>query len=88
MKIYLQRRLVDGSALASINSIISGGNYITDTADDFQWNWAATSASQPDTRHPRYGLNYQSAGANDYLTKPINLDSFRKRLRKYMPDES
>jgi len=29
-----------------------------------------------------------AAGANDYLTKPINLDGFRKRLKKYLPDES
>jgi len=29
-----------------------------------------------------------AAGASDYLTKPINLDGFRKRLKKYLPDES
>jgi len=29
-----------------------------------------------------------AAGANDYLTKPIDLDGFRKRLKKYLPDES
>ena len=29
-----------------------------------------------------------AAGANDYITKPINLDSFRKRLSKYLTDES
>jgi len=29
-----------------------------------------------------------SVGANDYLTKPIVLDSFRERLKKYLPDES
>lgn len=27
-----------------------------------------------------------AAGANDYLTKPIILDSFKKRLSRYLPD--
>lgn len=68
MKIYLQRRLVDASAAASFNAIVAGGNFIADTADDFQWNWPGISATQPDTRHPRYGLNYQAAGANEYMS--------------------
>nr|WP_298794185.1 SusD/RagB family nutrient-binding outer membrane lipoprotein [uncultured Allomuricauda sp.] len=68
MKIYLQRRLVDANAITSFNGIISGGNYIQDTADDFQWNWPGTNASQPDVRHPRYGLNYTAGGANEYMS--------------------
>ncbi|PCJ94585.1 MAG: SusD/RagB family nutrient-binding outer membrane lipoprotein [Flavobacteriaceae bacterium] len=68
MKIYLQRRLVDSGAIASFNAIVSGGNYIQDTADDFQYNWPATSATGPDTRHPRYGINYQAAGAGEYMS--------------------
>lgn len=66
IKLLNQRRLVDPSAASSIMAIIASGDYIMDTADDFQYNWPATSASQPDNRHPRYGFNYQSAGANDY----------------------
>ena len=68
MKIYLQSRLVDASATASFNAIVNSGNYIQDTADDMQWSWSATSASQPDTRHPRYGLNYTASGAVDYMS--------------------
>nr|WP_298924590.1 SusD/RagB family nutrient-binding outer membrane lipoprotein [uncultured Allomuricauda sp.] len=68
LKIYVQRRLVDSGAGASFDAIINSGNYIQDTADDFVWNWPATSASQPDTRHPRYGLNYTAAGAGDYMS--------------------
>ncbi|WP_420400695.1 SusD/RagB family nutrient-binding outer membrane lipoprotein [Flagellimonas sp.] len=68
LKIYVQRRLVDSGAAASFNAIIAGGNYIQDTADDFVWNWPATSATQPDTRHPRYGINYQAAGAGEYMS--------------------
>lgn len=68
LKIYLQRRLVDSNAASSFNAIIASGNYIQDNADDFDWTWTGTSASQPDTRHPRYGLNYASAGAGDYVS--------------------
>lgn len=68
MRLYLQRRLVDSNAAASINTIINSGNYISSTEDDFQYNWPATSPTGPDTRHPRYGLNYTPTGANDYMS--------------------
>ena len=68
LRAYLQTRLVDAGAEAAFNNIINSGNYIQDSAQDFQYNWPATSATQPDTRHPRYGLNYQAAGANDYMS--------------------
>ncbi|RDY60682.1 SusD/RagB family nutrient-binding outer membrane lipoprotein [Flagellimonas nanhaiensis] len=66
MKIYMQRRLVDSSALASFNSILASGNYISDTSEDMIWSWSSGSASQPDTRHPRYGINYTDTGGGDY----------------------
>jgi len=28
-----------------------------------------------------------AVGANDYLTKPIDIDGFRKRLQRFLPDE-
>lgn len=68
MKLYLQTRLVDPGAVDAFNAIVSSGNYITDTADDFEFKWPATSAAQPDNRHPRYGLNYVSNGAGDYTS--------------------
>lgn len=68
MKLYLQTRLVDASAINGFNAIIASGNYITDTDDDFEYKWGGSSASNPDTRHPRYGLNYQAAGAGDYMS--------------------
>ena len=68
MRLYLQRRLVDPNAVNSINAILNSGNYISSTADDFQFSWPATSATQPDTRHPRYGLNYTPTGGNDYMS--------------------
>ncbi|MCL6272619.1 SusD/RagB family nutrient-binding outer membrane lipoprotein [Muricauda sp. 2012CJ35-5] len=68
MKIYLQRRLVDASAAASFNAIIAAGDYISDTEDDLIFQWGATSASQPDNRHPRYGINYTVSGAGEYMS--------------------
>lgn len=68
MRLYMQRRLVDANALTSINTILASGNYIQDSADDFQYTWPGATATQPDTRHPRYGLNYQAAGAGDYMS--------------------
>lgn len=86
LKIYVQTRLVDPSAAASFNAIINSGDYIMDTEDDFDWFWPGTSASQPDTRHPNYGINYASAGASHYISNWLaNLmdTSDDPRLRYY-----
>ena len=92
LKIYLQTRLVDGSAAASFNAIINSGNYIQDTADDFQWAWPGTSNTQPDTRHPYYGLNYQTTGgqhyqSNWYMNLINELDDPRRRYYFYRQSE-
>ena len=68
MRLYFQRRLVDNTAVSKIEAILASGNYISSTADDFQFNWPATSATGPDTRHPRYGLNYTPTGGNTYMS--------------------
>lgn len=68
MKLYLQTRLVDNSAISKFNDIVATGNYIQDSADDLVYNWTGTSSSNPDSRHPRYGLNYTSTGAGDYMS--------------------
>ncbi len=50
---------------AGFNSIIAGGDYIADSADDWQFQWG-TNSVQPDTRHPNYGQNYTVTGGGDY----------------------
>jgi hypothetical protein len=71
MRIYMQRRLVDGGALAAFNQIVTSGNYISSTADDFQFQWG-TNVVQPATRHPRYAGNYNvSGGAGDYMSNDL-----------------
>ncbi len=91
MRLYNQRRLVDATAVASINTILNSGNYISSSEDDFQYNWPGTNASQPDTRHPRYGLNYTATGAGDYTSNWLmNLMATNNdpRLRYYFYRQS
>ncbi len=66
LRAYITTRLVDGSANAEFLSIIGSGNYIQDTSQDFQWLWAGTNTSQPDNRHPRFGINYTPTGGQEY----------------------
>ncbi len=40
-------------------------NYITDSADDFEFKWGSNDIN-PDTRHPIYRYNYSNTGAGDY----------------------
>jgi hypothetical protein len=68
MRLYLQTRNVDNTAIAKFNSIVTNGNYIQNSSDDLVYNWPGSSASNPDSRHPRYGLNYGSTGAGDYMS--------------------
>lgn len=70
LKIYMQRRLVDPTAIASFENIIAEGNYMTDVEDDFQFTWG-TNNTNPDTRHPLYATNYTptgAAGATGYMS--------------------
>ena len=68
MKLYVQTRLVDNTAIDKFNEIVASGNYITSSSDDLVFSWGGTSQSNPDNRHPRYGLNYTPTGAGDYCS--------------------
>ena len=70
MKAYMATRLVDGAALGKFNAIVSSGNYISSTADDFQFTWG-TNELQPDTRHPRYRSSYTSTGGGSYRSNSL-----------------
>ena len=70
MKAYMATRLVDGSAVGNFNAIVASGNYISDTADDFQFTWG-TNELQPYTRHPRYSGSYTSTGGGDYMSNSL-----------------
>ncbi len=88
MKLLSQRRLVDPGAAAAIAVILADeDNYISSTAEDFQYSWPATSPTGPDSRHPLYGWDYRDAGANHYMSNWLMhfLDTTNDpRLRYYI----
>ncbi|PQJ14418.1 hypothetical protein BST99_00455 [Aureicoccus marinus] len=62
------RLAINTGDFAGFNAIVNSGNYIQDSADDFQFQWA-TNDVQPDTRHPNYAASYTSSGAGgDYMS--------------------
>jgi len=70
MKAYMATRLVDASAITKFDAIVASGDYISTTADDFQFRWG-TNEIQPDTRHPRYADSYTSTGAERYMSNSL-----------------
>jgi len=65
MAAYVNTRLVDGSAMANFNAIVNSGNYITNNADDFEFQFG-TSVINPNTRHNAYDADYTATGAGNY----------------------
>ena len=68
LRLYVQTRLVDPSAITKFNTIIASGKYITNSTNDLVYKWVGTSSSNPDSRHPKYVDNYTTTGANDYMS--------------------
>ena len=75
LKLYLQTRLVNGPESTSvINNLISSGNLIMDTSDDFQFQWS-TNNSAPDSRHPYFDKNYDGQGPDsDFIMANYYMD--------------
>lgn len=68
LKMYVQTRLYNETASTTgINAILADGNYITSSADDFQFTYG-TAIANPDTRHPKYVENYNASGAGQYMS--------------------
>ena len=65
LKLYVQSRLVDNSVASKIDAIVASGDYITSAADDFQMQWSSTSTN-PDSRHPEFGPNFDN-GTAEYM---------------------
>jgi hypothetical protein len=63
LKIYVQSRLVNANAVSEFNTIITANNFITSSADDFQFKWS-TNISNPNSRHPYYIDSYTGSGVN------------------------
>lgn len=72
---------------AAFDAVIAGGDYIMDTADDFQFQYGSR-ALQPDTRHPDYADGYTPSGAGGYRSNwlmeyMLNVDDPRIRYYFY-----
>ncbi len=70
---------------AAFNAIIAGGNFISDTADDFEFAYG-DSELQPDTRHPDYASDYTPSGANIFQSNWLMetmLNNDDPRIRYY-----
>lgn len=65
MKIYMQSRLVDATALGKFNTIVDSGKFISTSADDFEYAWN-TNVNNPDSRSPLFVDNYLTTGTNEY----------------------
>ncbi len=86
MNAYVNTRLVDGSAQSKFNAIVNSGNYISTTADDFQFTWSNVNSAGIDARHPAYAADYASAGATRYRSNWLMdqmLDDNDPRIRYY-----
>lgn len=88
MKIYIQQRLVNDSALSDFETIAASGNYIQE-GEDFVFNWGS-NIDNPNSRHPLYNAQYQGGGpgtwymSNWLMDKMLNArDEEDPRLRYY-----
>jgi hypothetical protein len=67
LKAYVQRRLVDANAAAEIGALLSDGDLITSSSQDFVYSFS-THNTAPDSRAPHYVSNYGTdIGTSDYL---------------------
>ncbi len=64
-KMYLQMRLI-GDYSSQINQLINEG-IIDDASEDFQFQYSSV-VTPNDSRNPYFALNYDTDGADDYLT--------------------
>lgn len=58
LRYFLQTRLVNNNAKAEIDAIISSGNFITSSADDFAFPYSSLRVN-PDSRNPYYSGGYE-----------------------------
>ncbi|MBZ9788273.1 SusD/RagB family nutrient-binding outer membrane lipoprotein [Psychroflexus sp. CAK57W] len=88
MKIYIQQRLVNPSAISSFDAIATTGNYIQE-GEDFVFNWGST-LDNPNSRHPLYNAQYAPGGpatwymSNWLMDRMLNGQSIEDpRIRYY-----
>jgi hypothetical protein len=67
LKFYMQTRLVDNTATAKIQALLTENDLINDPSQDFVFKYG-TSVTNPDSRHEHYALDYvSSGGVGEYI---------------------
>lgn len=66
LRIHLQRRLVDNSAQAAIDALITEGDLIDTDAEALTYQYG-TNFQAPASQHPHYSANY-AGGAAEYMS--------------------
>jgi hypothetical protein len=68
LKLYMQTRLVDNTAAAKIQALLTENDLINTAAQDFVFKFG-TSVTSPDSRHEHYALDYvASGGVGEYAS--------------------
>ena len=67
LKLYMQTRLVDNTAAAKIQALLTENDLINDPSQDFVFKYG-TSVTSPDSRHEHYALDYTSSGVGEYAS--------------------
>ena len=66
LKYYLNKRLIDpAGSTAGINAILTAGDIITTSADDFRW--VSGTSLNPQSKHPYYVEEYEAANTGEYI---------------------
>ncbi|MFD2201603.1 SusD/RagB family nutrient-binding outer membrane lipoprotein [Shivajiella indica] len=90
LKLHLNRKLVDAAGAASaITALVAENNFI-EPGQEFVYRYG-TNLTDPDSRHPRFGGQYQPGGGGDYqstwymfhLTEEKGFDDPRARFYLY-----
>jgi len=82
MNAYLNTRLVDSDAANKFDEIVSTGNYISSTADDFEFKYGVNGGP----RNPYYISDYAVSGAGNYRSNWLMeqmLNNNDPRIRYY-----
>jgi len=69
LRALMNTRLVDATAKAKIEAILTAGDLIDNNAnhsEDLEFKYSK-KGSNPNSRHPRYNGNHTSTGAGDYI---------------------
>ena len=65
MKYYLNTSLTDASAAGQFSSILTSGDFISSSADDFFWQ--AGTSDNPQSKHQYYFEEYEAANTGEYI---------------------